>query len=90
MRTLKIVGMLFCLAVVLGWLMSMTKIGMDGQNEWYGPQGTPSGVMLTMEPCPTEDAPGPCYWNAAINGNGEGRSFTVDATQHVTYWDGKE
>lgn len=34
--------------------------------------------------CATEDSPGPCYWDAAEQGNGQGNSFTVDAEQHVT------
>lgn len=32
------------------------------------------------EPCATEDAAGPCYWDATEQGNGEGRSFLVEPT----------
>ena len=39
-----------------------------------------------MTPCPTEDAPGPCYWDAAQMGNEAGYSFTVTADQDVIYW----
>lgn len=38
-----------------------------------------------IAPCATEDAAGPCYWNAAARGNGTGESFTVDAAGAVTY-----
>lgn len=38
------------------------------------------------EPCVTEDAAGPCYWDADERGNGEGRSFVVDGDV-VTYID---
>lgn len=36
-------------------------------------------------PCLTEDAAGPCYWDADTMGNGIGQSFTVDADGTVTY-----
>lgn len=36
-------------------------------------------------PCATEDAPGPCYWDAQVQGNGEGRSFLVHANGTVQY-----
>lgn len=35
--------------------------------------------------CPTEDSVGPCVWNAATSGNGQGTSFLVDADQNVVY-----
>lgn len=30
-----------------------------------------------LKPCPTEDAPGPCVWDATHMGNGTGQSFIV-------------
>ena len=36
-------------------------------------------------PCAEEDAPGPCYWDAARRGNGQGESFIVNQDQTVTY-----
>ena len=36
-------------------------------------------------PCADEDSPGPCYWDAARRGNGEGNSFIVNNDQTVTY-----
>ena len=36
-------------------------------------------------PCAEEDAPGPCYWDAAGQGNGQGTSFIVNNDQTVTY-----
>lgn len=38
----------------------------------------------SMPLCPTEDSTA-CLWDAAIQGNGEGRSFIVDANERVTY-----
>jgi hypothetical protein len=37
------------------------------------------------KPCVTEDSDGPCYWDASVRGNHEGRSFTVTKTQKVVY-----
>lgn len=39
----------------------------------------------TYPPCATEDSPGPCYWDAQKQGNGQGRSFLVHANGTVTY-----
>jgi len=36
-------------------------------------------------PCVTEDSTS-CYWDAEEQGNGQGRSFTTDANDVVTYW----
>ena len=36
-------------------------------------------------PCAEEDSPGPCYWDAARRGNGQGTSFIVNNNQTVTY-----
>lgn len=41
-----------------------------------------------IRPCPTEDSVG-CYWDAQVQGNGLGRSFTVTEDGAVTYWDGR-
>lgn len=40
-----------------------------------------------IPPCATEDAPGPCRWDAPQNGDGQGRSFTVHPDGSVTYDD---
>lgn len=47
------------------------------------PISAPHTVQLPA--CATEDAAGPCVWDAARQGNGQGRSFTVDANGAVTY-----
>lgn len=39
----------------------------------------PNWVPAGTPPCATEDASGPCYWDAASRGNGVGRSFLVSA-----------
>ena len=36
-------------------------------------------------PCAEEDSPGPCYWDSATRGNGQGTSFIVNKDQTVTY-----
>lgn len=41
------------------------------------------GTVITLTPCVTEDSDN-CYWDAVLNGNGEGTSFvTIDG---VTYY----
>jgi len=48
--------------------------------------GTVKGTAVTLvQPCAEEDSPGPCYWDAAVRGNGVGHSFWVDAQQAVHY-----
>ena len=52
---------------------------------------TPAPYTATQTPltpytaCISEDSPGPCYWNAARRGNGQGTSFIVNNDQSVTY-----
>ncbi|QFG25415.1 hypothetical protein [Actinomadura sp. WMMB 499] len=46
---------------------------------------TPDSSHVDYPPCVTEDSPGPCYWDAEIQGNGEGRSFLVHADGTVQY-----
>ncbi|AVR56880.1 hypothetical protein PBI_TRISCUIT_5 [Microbacterium phage Triscuit] len=38
-----------------------------------------------LPPCATEDSDN-CYWDASRQGNGEGRSFSIEDGV-VTYWD---
>ena len=45
--------------------------------------GAVKGAAVT--PCAEEDSPGPCYWDAAVRGNGIGLSFWVDSEQAVHY-----
>ena len=40
---------------------------------------------VEMPPCVEEDSPGPCFWDAGVRGNGEGRSFYVGSDQTVYY-----
>ena len=50
------------------------------------PAPAPATAALTpYVPCAEEDSPGPCYWDAARRGNGEGNSFIVNKDQTVTY-----
>ena len=50
------------------------------------PVPAPTTAALTPYiPCADEDAPGPCYWDAARRGNGQGTSFIVNNDQTVTY-----
>jgi hypothetical protein len=41
-------------------------------------------VTAGLKPCPVEDDPGPCFWDAKHRGNGHGRSFIV-INDVVTY-----
>lgn len=48
--------------------------------------GPVKGVTVSqVQPCAEEDSPGPCYWDAAVRGNGIGHSFWVDVEQAVHY-----
>ena len=50
------------------------------------PVPAPATAALTpYVPCAEEDSPGPCYWDAARRGNGQGNSFIVNKDQTVTY-----
>ena len=50
------------------------------------PVPAPATAALTpYVPCAEEDSPGPCYWDAARRGNGQGTSFIVNNDQTVTY-----
>ena len=50
------------------------------------PVPAPATAALTpYVPCAEEDSPGPCYWDAASRGNGQGTSFIVNNDQTVTY-----
>lgn len=59
------------------------------QDPAFEPAASP-----TLSACPTEDAPGPCRWDATVQGNGAGQSFTVttepDGTTVYTYDDGSQ
>ena len=57
--------------------LALTACGMTDATLVWVPDGYP--------PCTTEDAPGPCYWDARERGNGQGTSFVVDADDVVTY-----
>ena len=43
------------------------------------------GAVIPSRACVTEDAAGPCLWDAATRGNGAGRSFWVDVRGDVHY-----
>jgi hypothetical protein len=57
------------------WLLS------DPQEPVVAPSDEALAVQAWQEagyaPCPEEDSVGPCYWDARVRGNGEGRSFLV-------------
>lgn len=44
-----------------------------------------SDRVALLPACPTEDAAGPCYWDAVAQGNGQGRSFWVDIDEEVHF-----
>ena len=44
-----------------------------------------TAALTPYVPCADEDSPGPCYWDAARRGNGQGTSFIVNNDQTVTY-----
>lgn len=49
------------------------------------------GAHQTIESfrsCESEDASGPCVWDAQVQGNGHGESFVVDRFGNVAYLGG--
>lgn len=50
---------------------------------------SPSPASSSLPLCEDEDGPGPCRWDAAVQGNGVGRSYTVGADGSVRYDDGE-
>lgn len=64
-----------------------TITGCWPQDPAFEPAASPETTA-----CATEDAPGPCHWDATEQGNGTGQSFTVttgpDGTTVYTYEDG--
>jgi len=65
---------------------NFTTHRMDGGTSITFDYSNLAGVTAGMAPCQTEDAEGPCYWDARVQGNGQGQSFTVTADQEVLYW----
>lgn len=89
-----VVVALLCIA----WFASAAWIGMAKHDEWYGGNtdgsvgnGDQGGMVdMGMVACigDEDDQPVlPCYYDATTQGNGQGRSYTMDITGHVTYWD---
>jgi hypothetical protein len=72
------VGMGLLLGLGVGWGV--------GSSPVEGPSVEAASVQL-LPPCPAEDSPGPCFWDAGSRGDGSGRSFTVDGFGVLTYWD---
>jgi hypothetical protein len=64
-----------------GWavlLLAAAALGFaSGPLFWDG-----SGYSSTPA-CEYEDSAGPCAWDADLQGNGQGRSFWIDADQIV-------
>ena len=52
--------------------------GGDGMRTFTVPTSAASGDAFTVGPCAREDDTGPCYWDGATRGNGDGRSFWID------------
>lgn len=46
---------------------------------------TPAWVPDGYAPCLTDEAHGPCYWDASKRGGAGGTSFHVDANDIITY-----
>lgn len=42
-------------------------------------------LVLYLPDCPTEDATGPCFWDATARGNHRGESFWVDWSGQPEY-----
>lgn len=73
-----------CLMVV--WGIAGRDFTRDVESVVHAVLSSNQPVGLVVPPCPTEDSPGPCYWDADTMGNGVGASFTVNQFGQVTYW----
>ncbi len=54
----------------------------------FAPSAATAAPIKKLSPCVFEDGSGgplPCFWNAAKQGNGVGRSFWVDTRGRVHY-----
>lgn len=57
-------------------------VGTTGPAAWASPVPV---QHRGYHPCPQEDSPGPCWWDAGSAGNGGGHSFYVTPDQRVVY-----
>jgi hypothetical protein len=80
---------LIVLSLMVVWGLAQRSLLTDIEDLVHAVVTSGQPVESVMPPCITEDAPGPCYWNAREMGDGTGHSFTVDAQGRVTYWDGE-
>jgi hypothetical protein len=83
--------------LILAGMVGLIAIGSISDPHYeYEPRPNPTEAraevesieefMRSAEPCESEDQQvGPCYWNAKVRGNGQGRSFFVDADGNITY-----
>lgn len=65
--------------LIVGWCVLSAVIGagigharMDND---LAALRSPKPTASSLPPCPTEDSPGPCHWDAQTQGNGQGTSF---------------
>lgn len=73
---LQVLGIIAVSILAVAFLLFCATVGTWERTE-----------SLPALPCATEDAEGPCYWDADVRGNGTGQSFTVDALGRITYWE---
>lgn len=77
-RFAVLLAVVFAALVVVGWVGRSTP---ERPSNPLIEKAVESGYF----PCETEDAVGPCYWDAAVQGNGQGRSFVVTDDGEVFY-----
>lgn len=92
MRTfLKRVALIAGIGFVLAWFMAAAHIGIENRDEWYGHMDVEQeSDNVPMAQCvgDEDDQPIlPCAYDATTQGNGEGRSFTMEVDGSITYWD---
>lgn len=77
-RTVWALAALFAVLVVVGWA------GRSTPQRAVNPL-IERAVEMGYFPCEREDSVGPCYWDASVRGNGQGRSFVVTDDGEVFY-----
>ena len=72
-------------------IIGASVVSLVGIGAAFAYVGAPSPApMPSYEACPSEDyvpAGAPCVWSAALQGNGEGRSFVTFNDGSVSYLD---
>ena len=77
-RAALVLAAFLAVLVVVGW------VGRSAPEKRVSPL-IERAVEMGYFPCEREDSAGPCYWDASVRGNGQGRSFVVTGDNEAFY-----